>query len=122
MLVINELARRENGRHELGAVNHRIKAALKQANEILAAVATQAARFLIITTELALADAAVIAFEFLLRAKLDPVIGKLAARFAVLTRLCLALVERGFRAPPQVTTHAAVDFMLCVRTFLLAHF
>ncbi len=111
--VADELASREHGRHELGAIDERVEAALEQADQMLRRRALQARSLIIGGAELALGNRRVIAFELLLGFELLAEVRQLAlAAFAVLAGTALAAVERALRAAPDVLAEAAVDLML----------
>ena len=98
------------GRHEFGAEDERVEPALQQADHVGAAVALQAAGFLIDAAELAFGDVAVIAAQLLLGLELHAVVGELAlAALAVLAGAVFAPVHRAFRPPPDVLAHPAVE-------------
>src|SRR5579884_3539794 len=82
--VVDELARRERGRHQLHAVDDGVETPLQQLDEVLAGVAAPPHRLLVETAELALADIGVIALQLLLGRQLGPVIRRLLAPLAVL--------------------------------------
>ena len=83
--MVDELARGEHRRHELGAVDDRVEPALEQADQVLRGVAGPADRLVVDVLELLLGDVAVVALELLLGAQLDAEIGELAlAPLAVL--------------------------------------
>ena len=85
MAVADELARGEHGRHELGAVDDGVEAALEQADQVLGGGALEAAGLLVDAAELPLGDVAVVALELLLGAQLLAVVGQLGlAPLAVL--------------------------------------
>src|SRR5208282_2904915 len=110
--VVDELARGEHRRHELGAINQRIEAALQQADQMGARIAAQAQRLDVIFVELALRDVAVIALDLLLGLELGAEVGGLAlAALAVLAGAVFALVERAAGTAPDVLAHTAVDFV-----------
>src|SRR5208282_211907 len=92
MSVAHELARGEDRRHELHAVDDGIEPALEELDEMLARVAAPPDRLGVVAAELALGDVAVIALELLLGRELDAVIGGLAAALAVLAGAVFALV------------------------------
>ena len=113
MAVRNDLARREDGRRELGAIDDGVQAAFEQTNEVLAGVALHAAGFEIVLLELLFGDVAVIALQLLLGAQLDAIVGHLAlAALAVLTGTIFALVDRRFGTAPDILAHATVEFIL----------
>src|SRR5690606_501363 len=112
MAVINELARGEDCRHELGAIDDRIETALEQAHHLGAGVALAAHGFLVVAAELALADIAVVALETLLRHQLDAEVGGLAAALAVLARPVFAAVEGALGTAPEVDAEASVNLVL----------
>ena len=111
--VVDELARGEDRRHELGAIDHRIEPALEQADQVVAGVALHADRLGVILAELLLGDVAVIALELLLGLQLGAEVGKLAlAALAVLAGAVLAAVHRALRTAPDILAHPAVDLVL----------
>src|SRR5262249_35063379 len=111
--VIDELARGEHGRHELGAIDDRVETALGQTDQIGAAVALDPDRLLIDAAELLLGNIGVIAFQLLLGAQLHAIVGELAlAALAVLARAVFAFVDGALRAAPHVLAHAAIDLVL----------
>ena len=113
MAVVDELARGEHRRHEFRAIDHRVEAALQEADQIVARVAAHADRLGVIFAELLFRNIAVIAFELLLRLQLGAEIGELAlAALAVLAGAIFAPVDRAFRTAPDILAHAAVDFIL----------
>ena len=113
MAVADELARGEHRRHELGAIDHGVEAALQQADHVLGRRALRRRGFLVDAAELTLADVAVIALELLLGAQLLAVVRQLAAApLAVLAGAVLALVDRALGAAPDVLADAAVDLVL----------
>ena len=113
MAVIDELARGEDRRHELGTVHHRIEALLEQPDQQLAGVAAAALRHGIDTAELLFGQVAVMALQLLLGAQLQAEIRHLAlAPLAVLTGGVVAAVHRGFGPAPNILAHAAVDLVL----------
>ena len=110
--MVDELARGEHRRHELGAIDHRVEPALQQADQVGARVALHAHRLHIVLVELALGNVAVIALELLLGLELGAEVGRLAlAALAVLAGAVFALVERAAGTTPDVLAHAAVDFV-----------
>src|SRR5690606_9796896 len=118
--VIDELARGEDRRHELGAIDDGVEARFEQADDMLRRVALAAVRLLVDLAELLLGNIAVMALQLLLGAQLDAEIGQLAlAALAVLAGTVFAAVHRGLRTAPDVLAHAAVDLVLC--GFALAH-
>ena len=110
--VVDELTGREDGRHELGAVDDRVQTAFQQADQVSRRV-TLAARSLVIgAAELLLGDVAVVALELLLGHQLQAEIRHLAlAALAVLARTVGTRVDRRLRTAPQVFTHAAVNLV-----------
>src|SRR5262249_34793344 len=111
--VVDELARREDGRHQLGAVDDGIEATLQERDQMGARVALHADRFLVDAAELTLGDVGVIAFELLLGAQLHAVVGELAlAALAVLAGAVFAAVHGALRAAPDVLAHTAIDLVL----------
>src|SRR5262249_7961737 len=115
--VVHELARREDGGCELGAIHHRIEPALQQTNEVLRRVALPARGFLVGLTELLFGDVAVVETQLLLGYQLQPEVRGLALpALAVLARAVLALVDRRLRATPKVLPEAAVGFVFGLDT------
>ena len=111
--VVDELARGERCRHELGAVDNGVEARLQQTDQVLGARALAAGGFLISLRELLLGDVAVVALQLLLGAQLKAEVRDLVlATLAVLTGAVGALIDGGFRAPPDVFTHAPVKLVL----------
>src|SRR6185312_14750191 len=120
MAVVDELARGEDGRHELGAIDHAVETAFQQADQVLAGVALEPARLDIDAVELPLADIAVITLQLLFGAELHAEVGKLAlAALAVLAGAIFAAVDRALRAAPDVLAHTAID--LVFRLTALSH-
>ena len=117
--VIDELAGRERGRHELHAVDDGIEPALQELDQVLAGIAAAARRLFIESAELALAEIGVVALQLLLRHELRPEIGRLLAALPVLARTIVAAIERALRPAPEIDVEAAVDLVL--GTFSLAH-
>src|SRR5262249_51158254 len=112
MAVVDELARGEHGRHELGAVDDRVETALQQADQVLASVALHAAGLDIDAVELALADVGVIPLQLLLGAQLHAEVRKLAlAALAVLARAVFPAVHGALRAAPDILAHTAIDLV-----------
>ena len=113
MAVIDELPGGEDGRDELGAVDHRVQAALQQADQHLAGVAAHTLGFAIDLAELLFGDVAVVHAQLLLRDQLQTEVrGFALAALAVLAGAVLALVLRALRAAPKVVADTAVDFVL----------
>ncbi len=111
--VAHELAGREGGRHELGAVDDGVEAALEKADQVLGGRALHAAGFLVHAAELTLGNVAVVALELLLGAELLAVVGELAlAALAVLAGTGFTLVERALGPAPDVLAEAAIDLVL----------
>src|SRR6185437_4076145 len=119
MPVIDELARGKGRHREFHAIDHGVEPALEQADEIFRGVATAARGLGEETAELALADIAVIALQFLLRHQLGAEIGGLLAPLPVLAGAIIAAVQWRFRPPPKIDAEPAVDFEL--RAFASAH-
>ena len=120
MTVVDELARREHRRHELGAIDDRIEALLEHADHVRAGVALLAAGFRIDAAELLLGNVAVVAAQLLLGLELHAVVGELAlAALAVLAGAVFALVDGALRAAPDILAHTAVDLVL--RLVALGH-
>ncbi len=118
--VVDELARGEHGRHELGAIDDGVETALEQADQVLARVALQPGRFHVDAVELPLGDVGVVALELLLGAELHAEVGELAlAALAVLAGAVFALVHGALRAAPDVLAHTAVE--LVFRLTALCH-
>src|SRR6185369_11749044 len=82
--MVDELAGGEDGRHELGAIDHGLQTALEEADQVLRGIALAADGFGVELAELALADRGVIALQALLRHQLDAEIGRLLAALTVL--------------------------------------
>src|SRR6202043_1602069 len=115
--VVDELACREHGGDELGAVHHGIEAALQQADQLFAGVALQAAGFDIDAVELALGDVGVIAFQLLLGAELHAEVGELAlAALAMLAGAVFSALHGALRAAPDILAHPAVDLVFRLTT------
>src|SRR5690606_2768555 len=110
--VIDELAGGEDGRHELGAIDHGLQAALQEADHVLGGVAAVARGLLVHLAELALADIAVVALQALLRHQLQTEIGGLLAALAVLARAIFAVVDGALGAAPEIDAQTAVDLVL----------
>src|SRR5262245_66510134 len=111
--VIDELARGEHGRHELGAIHDGIEPALQQADQMRSGIALEADRLLVDAAEVLFRNVAVVALELLLGAQLHPVVGELAlAALAVLAGAVFAAVHRALRAGPDVLAHAAIELVL----------
>lgn len=118
--MVDELARGENGRDELGAVDDRVEARFEQADQVLRGIALAARCFGEDRTELLFTDIAVVALQLLLGAQLHAEVGKLGlAALAMLARTIFATVHRGLRTAPDVFAHTAVNFVL--GRFALAH-
>src|SRR5690606_41987450 len=95
MSVADKLACRENRWREFGAVNDHIQTLLQQTDQIMAGVAFHARCFFISALELFFGYVAIIAFQLLLGAQLNTVVGKLA--FAALTVLTGAIIAAIYR-------------------------
>ena len=120
MTVIDELACRENGCYEFGAINHCVQTAFQQTDQIFAGIALHPNSFSINAFKLFLGNIAVIAFQLLLGAQLSAEIRQFTtATLAMLAGAVITTVDRAFRATPNVFTHAAVNFILCRKA--LAH-
>src|SRR5262249_34114986 len=118
--VIDELARREDGRHQLRPVDRGVEPALQKGDQVGAGIALHADRFLVDAAELLLRDVGVVTLELLLGAQLHAVVGELAlAALAVLAGAIFAAVHGALRAAPDVLAHAAVD--LVFRLVALGH-
>ena len=115
----DELARGKYGGHEFGAINHGIKTALQQADEIFGGIAFHAVSSGIDALELFLGDIAVIALELLLGAQLNTKIGKLAATtaLAVHAGAIFFAIDRALGATPDVFAHTAVNFIFGSNSF-----
>src|SRR5262249_1539687 len=113
--VVDELARGEHGRHELGAEHYRVETALEQADHVGARVALHADRFGGDAAELPFGNIAVISAQLLLGLELNAVVGELRlAALAVLAGAVFALVHGALRAAPDVLAHTAVELVLGV--------
>src|SRR3990167_5459812 len=111
--VRNDLASREDGRRELGAVHDHVKALFEQADQVLTGVALHFRRFLVRALELLLGHVAVVALELLLGAELDAEVRDLAlAALAVLARAIRAAVHRRLGTTPDVFAETAIHFVL----------
>jgi len=111
--VIDELAGSKDRRHELGAINERLKARFKQADQVFCSVALHPARLNVHARKLLLSNVAVIALELLLRHELHTKVRDLAAAvLAVLPWLVVTLVDGRLGATPDVFTDATVDLVL----------
>ena len=98
--VVHELARGEDGGHELGAVDHRVEPPLQERDQVLAGVAAHALGLGEDAAELLLGQIAVVALELLLGAKLEAEVRHLAlAPLAVLAGAVLAAVHGDFGRP-----------------------
>src|SRR5205814_9805141 len=107
--VVDELARRERRGGELGAVDDSVEARLKQRDQVLGGVALAPGRLLVGARELLFGEVAVVALRLLLGAQLQAEIGDLLlAALAVLAWAVGTLVDRGFRAAPDVLAHTPV--------------
>jgi hypothetical protein len=116
--VVHELARGEDGRHELRAVDDGVETALQQADQKLTGVAALTLGVGEDAAELLLGQVAVIALQLLLGAQLQAEVGQLAlAALAVLAGAVFAARDGGFRTPPDVFAHPAVDLVLGRRAF-----
>ena len=111
--MADQLARGEDRRRELGAIDDHVEALLEQADQVLAGVALHPGGLLVAALELLFGDVAVIALELLLGAQLDAEVRHLAlAALAVLAGAVFALVHRGLGTAPDVLAHAAVELVL----------
>ena len=118
--VVDELASRKRGRHELGAVDDGVETGLEQADQRLRGVATQTDGLFVNLVELLLAEVTVVTLQLLLGAQLQTVVRGLAlAALAVLAGAVFTLVDRALGATPEVLAHTAVDLVLC--TMALRH-
>src|SRR6478735_2720007 len=118
--VVDELARGEDRRDELGAVHDRVETALEQADQVLAGVTLEAAGLDIDAVELTLGDVGVIALQLLLGAQLHAEVGELAlAALAVLAGAVFAAVHGALWAAPDVLAHTAIELVL--RLTALSH-
>ena len=118
--VADDLASSEDRWGELGAVYDHVEAAFEQTDKVLRRIALHVACFMIRAPELLFGHVAVIALQLLLGAELSAVVGHLAfTALTVLTGAVFTLVDRGFRATPDVFTHPAVKFIL--RAFAHRH-
>ena len=114
--VTDELAGRENGRHEFHAVDDGVEAAFQQLDHVLRRVALAARGFVVIAAELALTDIAVIALQLLLGHQLRAVVGRLLAALTVLAGAIFATIDRALCTAPQIDAKTAVDLMLRIQT------
>ena len=113
MSVVDQLARRERGGHELGAVDHRVQPALQERDEVLRGVALQPGRLVVGAAELLLGDVAVVALQLLLGPQLQAEVADLGlAALAVLAGAVLPLVDRALGAAPEVLPHPPVELVL----------
>src|SRR5262245_23686884 len=119
MAVIDQLACREDGRRELGAIDDGVEPALEQADQMLAGVTLAPPRLLIDAAELALTDIAVVALEALLGEQLQTVFRGLLAPLTMLAGAVFALVDRALGAAPEIDVEAAIDLVL--RLLSLGH-
>src|SRR5262249_30662956 len=110
--VVHELARGEDGRRELGAIDDGIDAPLQQGDQMLAGVALAARGLGEDAVELTLADVPVVALELLLGHQLETVFRWLLAPLAVLAGTVFPLVDRALGAAPQIDVEAAIDLVL----------
>ena len=111
--VVDELARREHGRHELGAIDHRVQPAFQERDQVLRGVALTAGGLFVGARELLFRQVAVIALELLLGLQLQAEVGDfLLAALAVLAGAIGAAVHWRLRTAPDVFAHPAVDFIL----------
>ena len=92
MTVIDELTSGKNGGHEFGAVNHRIKTALQQADQVLAGITPEPLCLGKNPAELLFGQVAIIPLELLLGTQLNAEIAQLA--LAALTMLAAAWIFR----------------------------
>src|SRR5262249_851047 len=103
MAVIDELARREHGGHELGAIDHGIESPLQEADQVLPGIAFHPDGFRIDAAELLLRDVGVIALELLLGTQLHAEVGELAlAALAMLAGAIFAAVDGALGAAPDI--------------------
>src|SRR6185369_13252909 len=85
---------------------------LEQADQVLRGVALHRRGLGIGAAELLLGDVAVIEQKILLGAQLQAIVAGLAlAALAMLTGAVFALVDRAFRATPDVLAHPAVELV-----------
>src|SRR5438477_5151163 len=118
--VADELACREHGRHEFGAIDHRVEPALQEPDQVGAGIALHPDRLVVDAAELLLGNIAVIAAQLLLGLELHAVVGELAlAALAVLAGPVFAVVDGTLWAAPDILAHAAVDLVL--RLVALGH-
>src|SRR6185312_7098271 len=105
---------------ELGAIDDGVEARFEQADQVLGSVALAAVRLFIGLAELLFGDIAVMPLQLLLGAELDAEVRQLAlAALAVLAGAVFTLVDRGFRAAPDILAKPAIKFVFC--RFALAH-
>ncbi len=113
MAVVDELARCEHGRHELGAIDHGVKPAFQKADQVRSGIAFQADRLGIDATELLFGNVGVVALELLLGAQLHPEVGELAlAALAMLAGSIFAAIDGALGAAPDVLAHTAIKLVL----------
>ncbi len=106
-------ARREHGRHELGAIDHGVKPALQKADEVCAGIALHADRLGVDPAKLLLGNAGVVALELLLRAQLHAEVGEFAlAALAVLAGPIFAAIDGALGTAPDVLAHTAIKLVL----------
>src|SRR5690606_13408294 len=111
--VADDLARGEDRRRELRAVDDHVETLLEQADQVLAGVALHAGGRLVGRLELLFGDVAVVALELLLGAQLQAEVAHLAlAALAVLAGTVGTAVHGAVRTAPDILAHAAVEFML----------
>ena len=100
--MADDLARGEDRRRELGAIDDHVEPLLEQADQVLAGVALHAVGGLVGRLELLLGDVAVVALELLLGAQLQAEVAHLAlAALAVLAGAVGAAVHRGLAGGPR---------------------
>ena len=110
--VVHELTCREDGWHELGAVDHGVEAALQQADQVFTGVALDALGLCIDAAELLFGQIAVIALQLLLGAQLDAEIAELGlATLAVLAGTVVTAIDGAFGAAPDVFAIRRVNFI-----------
>ena len=88
MTVAYQLTASKYGRNEFRTVANCIQTTLKQTDQVLRRVTTNANSFKIVSTEFFLADRTVITFQFLLGAQLDTIVSWLATVCTVLAWAC----------------------------------
>src|SRR5262249_3473373 len=98
---------------ELGAIDHSVKPALQQADQVRAGIALHADRLGIDPAKLLLGNVGVVALELLLGTQLHTEVGELAlAALAVLAGPIFAAIDGALGAAPDVLAHTAIKLVL----------